>query len=235
MGYITYQVINNDGKRKNEKGEADMGRGQRKTAQHDEVEETKRTILRTAQELFMEQGYRAVTTRQIADACGLTQPALYHYFADKQALYIAVMQEELAQRKAALERIAQHNESIEERLKKVVRYLFSTAHRDHSLMLHDMRYELDEAVHDRMQTAFHDSVVAPIASIFEEGFQKGLLHDWRNCGINAMTATYMLLSILSRFLSVSCSQDASVSVRTERAETIVQVLLYGLARPDMHL
>ena len=212
-----------------------MGRGQRKTQPHNDVEETKRTILRTAQELFMEQGYRAVTTRQIADACGLTQPALYHYFADKEDLYIAVMQDELAQRKAALERIAQRNEHIEERLKQVVRYLLSTAHRDHSLMLHDMRYEMNEAVHDRMQTAFHDSIVAPIASIFAEGFQKGVLHDWRNCGVNAMMATYMLLSLLSSFLTMTYAEDAPTALHAERAETVVQVLLYGLARPETHL
>jgi AcrR family transcriptional regulator len=208
-----------------------MGRGRRNAVDHNDVEETKRLIVRTAQELFMEHGYRAVTTRQIADACGLTQPALYHYFADKRDLYVAVMQNELAQRKTALERIALRSESVEERLTQVVRYLFSTEHRDHALMLHDLRYEMDEMTQKQMREAFQQSIVAPIAAIFEEGFRNGLLHDWRHCGVTAITATHMLLSMLSSLLSMAGADHAPVQVRAERAEMIVQVLLYGLMRP----
>jgi AcrR family transcriptional regulator len=47
------------------------------TAEH----ETRCLILQAAHRPFMEQGYRAVSTRQIAAACGITQPALYRHFA----------------------------------------------------------------------------------------------------------------------------------------------------------
>lgn len=57
--------------------------------------ETYQTIIKTAQRLFMESGYRAVSTRQIAKICGITQPALYHHFKNKQDLYIAVLQDAL--------------------------------------------------------------------------------------------------------------------------------------------
>ena len=60
----------------------------------------------------MEHGFRAVSTRQIADGCGLTQPALYHHFSDKQDLYVAVMKESLSETQAALERIVRRNESM---------------------------------------------------------------------------------------------------------------------------
>ena len=35
----------------------------------------------------MAHGYRAVSTRQVAEAVGLTQPALYHHFATQADLY----------------------------------------------------------------------------------------------------------------------------------------------------
>src|SRR5579883_1434541 len=112
---------------------------QRKQHAQEEAEETRRTILRVAQQLFMEYGYRAISTRQIADACGLTQPALYHHFTDKQQLYTAMASEELAKIGAALERIARRGENAEERLVQVARYLLSTTHHDLGQMLHDIR------------------------------------------------------------------------------------------------
>ncbi len=43
----------------------------------DDAAETQGTILRTAEQLFMTYGYGAVSTRHMAGACGLAQPALY--------------------------------------------------------------------------------------------------------------------------------------------------------------
>ncbi len=43
-------------------------------------------ILTEATRLFAERGFAATTLKDIADATGLTRPALYHYFANKEAL-----------------------------------------------------------------------------------------------------------------------------------------------------
>jgi AcrR family transcriptional regulator len=42
-------------------------------------------ILARAAELFARQGYTATTMNQVAAACGVTKPTLYHYVRDKQA------------------------------------------------------------------------------------------------------------------------------------------------------
>ncbi len=181
----------------------------------------------------MEQGYRAVTTRQIADACGLTQPALYHYFADKHDLYVAVMQEELAKSKAALERIARRNENIEERLRLVARYMLSQASHNHSLMLHDIRYEIAPEQQKILQAAFQASIIAPIASIFEEGIQSGFLYDARHTGSNATMATHLFLSMLSRFAGPAQTNEKTIANSSERADIVVNIVLYGLVRHDL--
>ena len=62
--------------------------------------EGRQRILAVARSLFMTRGYRAVSTREIAEAVGVTQPALYHHFAGKEELYVAVLEEELAQQSA---------------------------------------------------------------------------------------------------------------------------------------
>lgn len=205
----------------------------RKRVLREDAEETRRTILRTAQQLFMEYGYRAVTTRQIADACGLTQPALYHYFSDKQDLYVAVMQQDMAKTHAALQRIARRNESVEQRLRGVVRYLLSTTQHDLGMIMHDIRQELSVQSQHLLYDAFQAGMIAPIASIFEEGIQEGLLRDAAHGGVDALTATSLFMSMLSSFLAHS--EHAEVSVRVnevERAEVIVQILFHGIAYAD---
>ena len=215
----------------------------RKESKHhtsrEEAEETKRTILRTAQQLFMEYGYRAVSTRQLADACGLTQPALYHHFADKQDLYVAMVQEEVAKLRAALERIAGRNEGVEERLRKTIAYLLSNTQHDLVLMLHDIRHELTPARQAILDEAFQVGVIRPIATIFEDGLQQGLLRTIQHGGITSHIATFLLLNMISPFTRrPSVSSPAATSQRTaqhgsdaELATMLVQVLLYGVAYP----
>ena len=203
-----------------------------------EMQETQRIILRTAFQLFMEHGYRGVSTRQIAESCGLTQPALYHYFSDKQDLYVAVMQEELAGTRAALERIARRSESVEERLKRVAYYLLSAVQHDLGMMFHDINNELSVEAQRTLMAEHRSAMIAPIASIFEQGIQQGLLRTPQQGGLDAMSSTHVFLSMLSKFLLRSkqpvSSGDAATcsSVDSASVDTVVRVLLYGLALPE---
>lgn len=47
-------------------------------------------ILSAAKTLFLREGYEATTTRRIADAVGVSAPALYLYFKDKEAIMVAL-------------------------------------------------------------------------------------------------------------------------------------------------
>ncbi len=191
--------------------------------------ETRRTILREAHRLFMELGYRAVSTRQIADACGLTQPALYHHFADKQDLYVAMLRDNLDTIQGGLERIARRDGDIGERLRQVVRYLPATRS-DMGQMFHDIEHEVGAEARRALEEAFHRGVVAPIAAIFADGLQRGLLRDPRHSGADPVTAAFLLLSML-RYAPASEDRQTSAS-DARHAETIVDVLLHGLAVPN---
>ncbi len=47
-------------------------------------------ILQAAKELFLEQGYDSTTIRKIADRVGVSAPALYLYFQDKEQMILAL-------------------------------------------------------------------------------------------------------------------------------------------------
>ena len=44
-------------------------------------------------DLFAEKGYTALTTRQIAQALGISTGTLYHYFPSKEALFVQLIEE----------------------------------------------------------------------------------------------------------------------------------------------
>ncbi len=64
--------------------------------QQDRRTATRRSLVAAARDLFAQKGYAATSTPEIVAAAGLTRGALYHHFADKQALFAAVVEEEHA-------------------------------------------------------------------------------------------------------------------------------------------
>jgi AcrR family transcriptional regulator len=212
-----------------------MSKGTRRHSGQGENEETRSTILRVAQELFMEYGYRAISTRQIADACGLTQPALYHHFTDKQQLYAVMAIEELAKIGAALESIASRDESVEERLTQAARYLLNTTRHDLSQMMRDIRHELDEEKRTSLTRAFQVGIAQPLGTIFSDGLRAGLLKTSEQGGLDPQIGLYLFMSMISQFMynrrgeGLAVVQGREVSI-ADAATIIVQTLLYGLAR-----
>ena len=53
---------------------------------------TRERILREGARLFAARGYHGVSMREVAEAVGVTKPALYHHYADKEALFLAIME-----------------------------------------------------------------------------------------------------------------------------------------------
>lgn len=52
----------------------------------------KTIIFKTAIRLFAAQGYEATTTLQIAREVGVTEPAVFYYFKNKQSLFSAILE-----------------------------------------------------------------------------------------------------------------------------------------------
>lgn len=52
----------------------------------------KEQILQLATEMFGKEGYDKVTVKRLADACGVTEPAIYRHFKSKEAIYITVLE-----------------------------------------------------------------------------------------------------------------------------------------------
>jgi AcrR family transcriptional regulator len=80
-------------------------RGERRS-NRERTEEMRRRLLVSARALFVERGYADTGTPEIVNAAGVTRGALYHHFADKRALFRAVVEAEAAVVAAAIEAAA---------------------------------------------------------------------------------------------------------------------------------
>ena len=67
---------------------------QARMAQADRREQTQRALVSAARKLFAEKGFAATGTPEIVAAAGVTRGALYHHYADKTALFAAVVEQE---------------------------------------------------------------------------------------------------------------------------------------------
>ncbi len=57
-------------------------------------EEKRQFILKQAREVFAKKGYRAVTMKDIVDACGISRGGLYLYFKSTKEIFLALLKQE---------------------------------------------------------------------------------------------------------------------------------------------
>lgn len=62
----------------------------------DKSQQKRKYILERARGVFYENGYRAVTMKDIVEACGISRGGLYLYFSNTKELFEAVLEEERA-------------------------------------------------------------------------------------------------------------------------------------------
>jgi AcrR family transcriptional regulator len=77
-------------------------------------------ILDTSAKLFSQYGYKEVSIRDIAQACGMTNAALYYHFKNKEDLFLAMLQRDHEKNLIALRAAANGPGDLREDLKRLV-------------------------------------------------------------------------------------------------------------------
>ena len=126
-------------------------------------------ILARAAELFARQGYTAASMNQVAAACGVTKPTLYHYFTDKHSLLLHIA----AGHVQRLEQLSLDVQALPVdpagRLRALIErfmQVYAHAQHEHRVLTEDVRFlpeaERDQvlAVERRVVAHFADAIVA---------------------------------------------------------------------------
>ncbi|WP_026691414.1 TetR/AcrR family transcriptional regulator [Alteribacter aurantiacus] len=194
--------------------------------------ETQKRIIETAHVLFMEHGYRAVSTRRIADICGLTQPALYHHFPNKEAIYLEVLRTDLRRTREAITRLAKEYEDVRECLFQVTYYILGHSPENMGQMVKDIRSEMSEEFREKIHQWWNEAYCLPLVEIFERGIQSGVIRDPEQFDASAEKYVCVLVNMISQSVPSrqEVSEEGSELLARKRASFILEVLLNGLTK-----
>jgi TetR/AcrR family transcriptional regulator len=101
------------------------------------------TILARAAELFARQGYTATTMNEVAEACGVSKPSLYHYVRDKHQLLAEIAAGHIARLLALVDQVGSATHPPEARVRALIAaFLAVYAHsqNEHRVLTEDVRF-----------------------------------------------------------------------------------------------
>jgi len=185
----------------------------------------KQRILEVAEQLFTEHGYRAVSIRDIARACQVTNAALYYHFPSKAALFDQVMELHTARLRAQMQGAAEGALSAHD---QVIAILAQYAHivADRRSPLFSLRHKADglgkKEAHKQIRRLFQ-AILEPLDSVLRQAGESGELR--------ILPETYspasLLLGMLHGFVqhSKACAQG---NITSDDIQLIVELFWHGI-------
>lgn len=189
-----------------------------------QLEKTHKAILDAARTLFLSRGYQGTSTRDIAKAVGITQPALYHHFDDKEVIYLQVIQTVGGEIKDAIDAVNQQGAAMlpEERLVKITQVLTDKHPRDIFTVIHSSFADLKRENMGQLGMIFQTDYVTPIEAYFEsEDVQLRQNIQPKQAAEFYITSLSPLFSKFHQIGGVSMTQE-------EHIRLLLDLILHGL-------
>ena len=194
-----------------------MARG--RSATYDDQREA---ILARAAELFAARGYPGTSMNEVAAACGLTKPALYHYVRDKQALLLQICEDHIVTLQELVEQVAARQLPPDEHLRALILAFvqaYADAQHQHRVLTEDVRFlgdaEREQVLEGQRQVvaAFARAVAAVRPGIADAALHKPLT---------------MLLFGMINWMFTWLQPDGALS-HADMAPVVADLFLGGLA------
>lgn len=137
-------------------------------------------FLQTAEKLFTERGYQAVSIRDIANQIGVTNAAIYYHFSSKEDLFDEVIIQHIKKFRRQMNEAAEQQADVKDKLVAMLMVYSSIASHKHSLftLLHMKKHSESQLKHpDRskeMMRAFFEPIEDVINSAVDEDILKEL-------------------------------------------------------------
>ncbi|WP_308637429.1 TetR/AcrR family transcriptional regulator [Paenibacillus silvisoli] len=132
-------------------------------------DDRKQQIVEAAVSVFAKQGYYKTTTAHIAQAVGVTQPYVFHFFKSKEELYSAVLERSILRIAGIFKAVEAPAESLEERMGEAFYGLLQT-HRDETLLSMQAFTTVEPVIRRKVQEGF-----AHIHQVVKEKFEQAHL------------------------------------------------------------
>ncbi|KLV23858.1 TetR/AcrR family transcriptional regulator [Niallia circulans] len=189
-------------------------------------------IIHVSYQLFMELGYRKVSTRMIAEHCGITQPALYHHFKNKQDIYKEVINTSIKQTEHALLNITKEFENLEECLYQIAIYFLENYQEDLMQMFHDLQHEMPSDVQTHLRIRWQEGFLNPIIHVFDQEEKNNANISYNKIDTNSKEIALMFLQYIQTAMQPSYMKELSSNQQKKeiqrKAKLIVHLFLFGL-------
>ncbi len=151
-------------------------------------------ILEQARQLFFAHGYHGVSIRDIVQACGLSNAALYYHFGSKQNLYIEVIRGFVASVVRPVQEAEAGSGSSRERLTRMVlafaRFSFESRSELQTLLRDLTACEGEEI--QQLIPEVTGQVLAPFAAVLEDGIAAGEIR-----AVDVRRTSFLLMGMLN--------------------------------------
>src|SRR3954463_13568647 len=195
---------------------------------------TQRKLLTAARREFAAQGLAGARVDEIAGRAGVNKQLVYHYFGDKDALYLAVLEWVYEEIRAHERKLNLEGLPPEQAIKKLIESSFDylALHPDFIVLLNDENRS--RARHVRASPRIedmHSPLVSMVSSILKQGVRAGTFRR----GINPVHL-YISIAGLSYFffsntptLSAIFGKDlSSASAKRARRKHVVDLVMQSL-------
>jgi len=132
-------------------------------------------ILEQAQQLFLAHGYHGVSIRDIVQACGLSNAALYYHFGNKQNLFVEVIRGFVASVARQVQEAGAGSGSSRERLASMAEAFTQFSWQSRS-ELQTLLRDLTGCEGEEIQQLIAEvtgQILSPFATVLEEGITAG--------------------------------------------------------------
>jgi TetR/AcrR family transcriptional regulator len=195
---------------------------------------TRRKLLTAARREFASRGLAGARVDEIATRAGVNKQLVYHYFGDKSALYLAVLEWVYEEIRAQERQLNLTGLPPKQAIRKLIENSFDylATHPDFILLLNDENRAGARHVRaSRKLEAMHSPLLAVISEILNEGVRTGVFRR----GINPVHL-YISIAGLSYFffsntptLSAIFGKDlSSPAARRSRRMHVVDLVLQAL-------
>lgn len=183
-------------------------------------------ILRSARQLFIQNGYHGLAMREIAETVGVSKAALYYHFEDKQELFLAILDGYLDQIAHILDGIDRLEVSSEARIRVFVTQVLAQPLEDRAVirLASQELSQLDEAARQKFELAYRERFLGRLARIFDEGIRAGEFRP-----VDSWILTWTLLGMMYPYFYPT--QSRSLHLRETTAAQLFEIFMHGVAAP----
>ncbi|MFD2117586.1 TetR/AcrR family transcriptional regulator [Paenibacillus yanchengensis] len=185
--------------------------------------DTKQFIMRTAAQMFMQQGYEKVSLAQVAKACQLTKASLYYYFDTKAELFTQCVVNVLSFAEIQTRHIVTGDLPIDKKLQLAAIGRMRNAEIEFEAMLGNARQSLSPEQIELIR-ASEQAIYATIATALQQAIDDG---EIRQCDPMLTTHIYTSMLTLRNREHFMALMDNNIE---RAAEEIIQLLMHGLSK-----